>query len=97
MKLITKAVFSKLFTLSQIDVIKAAIVTGISSVLTGVYQTISAGSVPTGQQLKSAGLIGLISGFSYLVKNFFTGSPDTVELNPAETKVVYKDDDEHKT
>ena len=45
-----------------------------TSVLTGLYDIINGGGMPTMEQLKTIGMIGLGAGISYLIKKVFTNS-----------------------
>lgn len=53
----------------------------ITAFLTSIYQAIEAGSFPTTSQLKTAGVIGLGAGISYLLKNWL--SPTEIVITPA--------------
>lgn len=80
--------FSKMFNLSIGDAGRGFIVTLIGAALTVLYSSISEGALPTGAQLKTALLVGLGAGISYLLKNVFTGVPAVIEVDPAKTIVV---------
>ncbi len=63
---------SKQFTINWRDILKGLITAFLTAFVTSVYQWISNGSFPTGDQFKTAGLIGLSAAMAYLIKNFFT-------------------------
>ena len=56
------------------DWAKAFILTVITSVLTTAYTALQAGSLPDLATLKTAILVGVGSGVSYLLKNVLTNS-----------------------
>lgn len=68
---------SAFLSLNWRDVLKGFIVAAISAAVTGIAQTFQAGAIPTLEQLKTAGLVGVAAGFSYLIKNFFTAPSGT--------------------
>lgn len=68
---------SELFTLNWRDAVNGFIVTVITSAVTGLGQVLENGTLPTVAQLKTAGIIGLAAGFSYIVKNFFSKPTDS--------------------
>lgn len=72
---------SQQFTLNSRDIIRGLITAVITAFLTSIYQGIEAGSFPTAAQLKTAGLIGLGAGISYLLKNWL--SPTEIVITPA--------------
>ena len=63
---------SPFLSINWSDVGKGFIVAAITSAVTGISQTLEAGAIPTIAQLKTAALVGLAAGISYLIKNFFT-------------------------
>jgi hypothetical protein len=63
---------SKQFTINWRDIVKGLVTAFLTAFVTSVYQWISNGSFPTGDQFKTAGLIGLSAAMAYLIKNFFT-------------------------
>ena len=66
------------------DAVKGFITAIISGALTGVYQIVQSGGEVNPQVLKSSGMVGLVSGIGYLIKNIFTNSND--EFGKAEPK-----------
>ena len=63
---------SKFFNINIQDLTKGLILTVLSSTLTIIYQTVSAGSLTF--NWKEIGLIALTSGIAYLMKNLLTNS-----------------------
>jgi hypothetical protein len=63
---------SNLFSLNWRDALNGFVVTAITSVVTTIGQSFESGNLPTLPQLKTAGVVGLAAGFSYIVKNFFS-------------------------
>lgn len=65
---------SNLFNLNSQDLLKGFIVAFLSAALTGIVSTLDSGVLPTLSELKSAGVVGLTAGLSYLLKNLLTNS-----------------------
>lgn len=65
---------SKFLSLDTKDAINGFIVAFLSAALTAVLATLDSGTLPTLAELKSAGIIGLTAGLSYLIKNVLTNS-----------------------
>lgn len=65
---------SKFLTLDTKDAINGFVVAFLSAALTAVLATLDSGALPTLAELKSAGIIGLTAGLSYLIKNVLTNS-----------------------
>lgn len=65
---------SNLFNLNSQDLLKGFIVAFLSAALTGIVSTLDSGVLPTLAELKSAGVVGLTAGLSYLLKNLLTNS-----------------------
>ena len=65
---------SKFLTLDTKDAINGFVVAFLSAALTAVLATLDSGTLPTLAELKSAGIIGLTAGLSYLIKNVLTNS-----------------------
>ncbi len=65
---------SKFLTLDKKDAINGFVVAFLSAALTAVLATLDSGALPTLAELKSAGIIGLTAGLSYLIKNVLTNS-----------------------
>ena len=63
---------SNFLSLNWKDLLKGFIVAAITAAVTGISQSLEAGSFPTVAQLKTSALVGLAAGISYLIKNFFT-------------------------
>jgi hypothetical protein len=69
------------------DLIKGVIVAILSAFLTAVLQILESNSLPTLEQLKSVGMVSLISGASYLIKNLLSNTNGEVFVKD-ETKDV---------
>ena len=69
---------SNFFNLNVDDLVKGFIVAFLSTALTGVVATLDSGALPTLAELKSAGIVGLTAGISYLLKNLLTNSQGVV-------------------
>lgn len=67
---------SQFFNLNLRDLAKGAVVAIISALVTTIIPVVDSGSLPTFEQLKSAGWVALTAGVSYLLKNLFTNSDD---------------------
>lgn len=66
---------SKLFSLNNADLLKGAVISILSILLTMVKEiVVDNNTLPTPEQLSSIGMIALGSGLSYLIKNFLTNS-----------------------
>jgi VIT1/CCC1 family predicted Fe2+/Mn2+ transporter len=65
---------SNLFNLNSQDLLKGFIVAFLSAALTGIVATLDAGALPTIEDIKSAGVVGITAGLSYLLKNLLTNS-----------------------
>lgn len=65
---------SKFLNLDIKDAINGFVVAFLSAALTGLMATLDSGALPTVAELKSAGVIGLTAGLSYLLKNILTNS-----------------------
>ena len=65
---------SKYLDLDIQDLIKGFIVAFLSAALTGLVTILDNGALPTLTELKSAGIVGLTAGLSYLLKNLLTNS-----------------------
>lgn len=65
---------SKFLNLDIKDAINGFVVAFLSAALTGIIATLDSGSLPSVAELKSAGVIGLTAGLSYLLKNVLTNS-----------------------
>jgi len=69
---------SNFLNLNSQDLLKGFIVAFLSTALTGVVATLDSGALPTLAELKSAGIVGLTAGISYLLKNLLTNSQGVV-------------------
>ena len=78
---------SKFLTLDTKDAVNGFVVAFLSAALTAVLATLDSGALPTVAELKSAGIIGLTAGLSYLIKNVLTNSNG--ELVKAEKWGIY--------
>lgn len=65
---------SKFLSLDWKDALNGFIVAFLSAALTGIITTLDLGVLPTLSELKSAGVVGLTAGLSYLLKNLVTNS-----------------------
>lgn len=69
------------------DLIKGVIVAILSAFLTAILQILESNSLPTWEQLKSIGIVSLIAGASYLIKNLLSNTNGEVFVKD-ETKDV---------
>jgi hypothetical protein len=69
---------SNFLNLNSQDLLKGFIVAFLSAALTGIVTTLDLGVLPTLTELKSAGIVGLTAGLSYLLKNLLTNSQGVV-------------------
>jgi VIT1/CCC1 family predicted Fe2+/Mn2+ transporter len=69
---------SNFLNLNSQDLLKGFIVAFLSAALTGVVATLDSGVLPTLAELKSAAIVGLTAGLSYLLKNLLTNSQGVV-------------------
>ena len=69
---------SNFLNLNVDDLVKGFIVAFLSAALTGIVTTLDLGVLPTLTELKSAGIVGLTAGLSYLLKNLLTNSQGVV-------------------
>jgi hypothetical protein len=65
---------SELFNLNIKDYLKSFVVMLITAILTALLPIIQGGQFPTFQEVKGLLLTSLLSGISYLIKNFLTNS-----------------------
>lgn len=80
--------FSSTFSINLADLSKGLLMTFITAALTSLVQLLQDGKLPTVVELKTAGVVGLTAGVSYIVKNFLTGIPSQIVIDPAKTAVV---------
>jgi VIT1/CCC1 family predicted Fe2+/Mn2+ transporter len=69
---------SNFLNLNVDDLVKGFIVAFLSTALTGVVSTLDSGVLPTLAELKTAAIVGLTAGISYLLKNLLTNSQGVV-------------------
>jgi VIT1/CCC1 family predicted Fe2+/Mn2+ transporter len=69
---------SNFLNLNVDDLVKGFIVAFLSTALTGVVSTLDSGVLPTLVELKTAAIVGLTAGISYLLKNLLTNSQGVV-------------------
>jgi VIT1/CCC1 family predicted Fe2+/Mn2+ transporter len=69
---------SNFLNLNFDDLVKGFIVAFLSTALTGVVSTLDSGVLPTLAELKTAAIVGLTAGISYLLKNLLTNSQGVV-------------------
>lgn len=81
----TEVTTSNYLSLNWRDAAKGTLVAAMTAAFATIGQAITAGALPTMQQIKVAALAGLAAGFSYLVKNFFTPSQTVITAVPAGT------------
>ena len=65
---------SNFLNLNLDDLIKGFVVAFLSAALTGLVTILDNGALPTLTELKSAAIVGLTAGLSYLLKNLLTNS-----------------------
>ena len=72
---------SDLFKLNMQDLLKGAVITFITSVLTAVLTILEAGEMPDWNQLKVIATTGIIAGISYLIKNILTDNTGKIKIS----------------
>ena len=60
------------------DLLNGLVVAFLTASLTGLITILDSGVLPTLEQLKSAGLAGLVASLAYLLKNLVTNSEGKV-------------------
>ena len=65
---------SKFLSLDTKDAINGFVVAFLGTALSTILATLESGALPTLAELRSAGIIGLTAGLSYLIKNVLTNS-----------------------
>lgn len=65
---------SKFLSLDTKDAINGFVVAFLGAALSAILATLDSGALPTLAELKSAGIVGLTAGLSYLIKNVLTNS-----------------------
>lgn len=60
------------------DLINGLVVAFLTASLTGLIATLESGALPTVDELKTAGLSGLVAALAYLLKNLVTNSQGEV-------------------
>jgi len=83
--------FPKLWNINLLDLGKGFVVTLISTALTVLYSGLASNAIPTIAEIKTALLVGLGTGISYLIKQLITGIPPAIEIDPAKTAVIDRD------
>ena len=78
--------FSELFSLSVQDWLKGLLVAVIGAVISLIQTSITAGSFEFDWQ--SIWKVAMAAGVAYLSKQFFTGTPAKVQIDPAKTEVI---------
>jgi|688.fasta_scaffold506741_2 uncharacterized membrane protein len=56
------------------DLTKGFVVAFLSAALTGIVAILETSQLPTSEDIKAAGIVGLTAGLSYLLKNILTNS-----------------------
>jgi hypothetical protein len=69
---------SKLFSIDIVDIGKAALMAGLTVVVTGVGAALQSGALPGIAGLVHLGTLGLGAAVAYLIKNFFTNSSGAI-------------------
>lgn len=65
---------SNFLNLDLQDLSKGFVVAFLSAALTGIVAILETSQLPTAADIKSAGIVGLTAGLSYLLKNVLTNS-----------------------
>ena len=86
--------FSSAFNINWTDLSKGLLMTFITTASASLFTIIHDGRMPTVAELQAAAMVGLTAGFSYLVKNFFSGIPSEIIVDTSKTVVVDKHTDE---
>lgn len=72
---------SNFLNLNVDDLVKGFIVAFLSTALTGLIATLDSGVLPTLTEIKSAAVVGITAGLSYLLKNLLTNSQGQILKN----------------
>jgi hypothetical protein len=64
-------------TINWADILKGFLLAAITAVITGIYQAIQTGGLPSMADLQTIGIVALGAGLSYLIKNLLTNSDGT--------------------
>ena len=72
---------SNFLNLNIDDLVKGFIVAFLSTALTGIISTLDSGVLPTMAEIKSAAIVGITAGLSYLLKNLLTNSQGQILKN----------------
>lgn len=67
---------SEFLKLNLQDFIKGVLVAVLTAILIALQPMIERGALPTLEELKAIGIVGVTAGVSYLVKNLVTNSKD---------------------
>lgn len=78
--------FSELFSLSVQDWLKGLFVAVLGAVVSVIQTSITAESFTFDWQ--SIWKVALAAGLAYLSKQFFTGTPSKVQIDPSKTEVI---------
>jgi hypothetical protein len=65
------------------EILHGAVVAIGGAVSAVIVPVLNSGTLPTGSQLKSAGVIGIGAGLAYLIKNLLLGSGTTPQHTDA--------------
>lgn len=77
---------SKLFKLDLSDAYKALIMVVLGAILGSITEIVNLGRLPEEHEWKSAFMLGLGSGLTYIMKNFFTNSKGEFAENEEDHK-----------
>lgn len=82
---------SDIFKLNFRDFAKGLVMAVLGAIVAALYTTIAAGKLPTLEELKTAAIVGLGAGLTYLVKNFFSdGTKEAAETLESQGYSVIK-------
>lgn len=66
--------YSNFLSLNWRDAVNGFVVAFFSTALVGIIETLDAGQLPSLEELKTAAIVGLTAGLSYLLKNLLTNA-----------------------
>ena len=66
--------YSNFLSLNWRDAVNGYVVAFFSTALVGIIETLDAGQLPSLGELKTAAIVGLTAGLSYLLKNLLTNA-----------------------
>lgn len=81
---------SKRHSLNWYDLVKGLFIAFVSSTITGVTETLSAGHLPDALAIKKHVAVGLSAAGAYMIKQFFTNSEGAVLKKESKTS-TFKD------